>query len=495
MALCKQIPGWRTLCAAVLLLVVSSHLRAQSPGDILWSRIYGGDRYDEANAVQPTPEGGYIMVGYTQSFGLGRWGNGFVMKVDKGGDTLWTKQFGGPGSDVLVSVQVLSDSGYIMTGLSDSEANFEQLWLVRMNKSGAILWQKSYGGATKDIGYSVRRMSDGGFMIAGVSNSFGGGDEDFWLLRTNANGDSLWAKRYGTSGRDYGYDMKPTNDGGFIVTGPTNDMFVWLVKLNASGDTLWTRTFGGALYQESTGVIETSDGGFLISGSATPASGDLQALLVKTDSLGNQVWSRLYGTANYDEGRQVVESPSGGYLLAANGGYPDMQYWFVRVNATGDTLWTRYHGLPGTTRCFDIINADSGDFIAAGSIFDPVNDGDAALTRIKGDGSVSVEPHPSYPSSVALHQNYPNPFNPETQIPFTLSERAFVRLSIVDILGREVALLVNEVREPGNSNVTWNGRARGGIPLASGTYFSVLSVGGNTDESATTITRRMLILK
>jgi hypothetical protein len=495
MDFCRQIPRGRVFLLLAILVGTSLSLHARSPGDILWSKEYGGDRYDEANGVQRTPEGGYIAVGYTQSFGLGRWGNGFVVKTDKSGDTLWTRQFGGPGSDVFVSVKVLPDSGYIMTGLSDSEVNFEQLWLVRMSKNGDILWQKTYGGPAKDIGYCVLSTSDGGFLISGTSSSFGGGDEDFWLLRTDANGDSLWTKRYGTTGRDYGFDMKQTRDGNFIVTGPREDMNVWLLKLNANGDTLWTRTFGGTNYQESTGVIETADGGFLISGSATPVSGNLQAMLIKTDSLGVEQWSHLYGTSQYEEGRQVVESPSGGYLLAGNAGDAAMRYWLVRVNASGDTLWTRYHGTPGTTRCFDIIAADSGDFVVAGNIYDPVNDGNAALTRVAGDGTVGVEPMPQRPTTVVLHQNYPNPFNPETQIPFTLSERAFVRLSIVDILGREVALLVNEVREPGNASVTWNGRGRGGISLASGTYFSVLRVGGSSDEAATTITRRMLIVK
>lgn len=465
------------------------------PQTILWNHTYGGDSYDEADAVRQTYNGGFIAAGYTQSFGLGRFGNGYLIRTDENGDTLWTRLFGSDGMDVFADLIVTPDSGCIAIGLTDTPANFENIYVVKVDKDGNTVFEKNFGGPQKDVALSIAPAEDGGFVMTGGTKSVSVGEEDLFLFKINSEGDSLWFKTYGTTGNDPGYGISASPDGGFIVTGLHNWSDAWLLKVNADGDTLWTKTFGGADYEEANLGIVTPDNGIIFAGSTSSfGAGQLDAYLVKTDSVGNLLWQKTFGFSGYDEGRKIVKNPNGGYIILANtdsqiGG--EFNYYIVSVDENGDTLWTKTIGeMGGEDRAYGIANISSNEYIIAGSTFDQTNLGEATLTLIKDDAAPSGVIKENTVSGFYLYNAYPNPFNPATTIKYSIGStnpgngETLTTLKIYDVLGNEVATLVNKYQITGEYEIKFDGSR-----LSSGLYFCELKAGSFLQ------TRKLMLLK
>jgi hypothetical protein len=268
-------------------------IKTNASGDTLWTRTYGGANWDNGYSVRQTSDGGYIIVGYTTSFGGAGQSNVYLIKTNASGDTLWTRTYGGTNESYGSSVQQTSDGGYIITGQIFLGPKGYDAYLIKTNASGDTLWTRTYGGTSGDYGSFVQPTSDGGYIVAGYTASYGAGGPDVWLIKTNASGDTLWTRTYGGTGGDYCFSGQATSDTGYIVAGYTTSFGaggfdVYLVKTNASGDTLWTRTYGGTSSDFGDGVQQTSDGGYIISGSTNSfGAGGYDAYLIKTDANGN----------------------------------------------------------------------------------------------------------------------------------------------------------------------------------------------------------------
>ena len=203
-------------------------------GDTLWTKTFGGSNPDAGNSVQQTTDGGYIIIGRTYSLG----GNYdvWLIKTNASGDTLWTKTFGGSDNEKGYSVQQTTDGGYIIVGTTYSSVTWiYAIYLIKTNASGGTLWTKTFRGSGEDWGRSVQQTTDGGYIIVGDTESFGAGRSDIWLIKTNASGDTLWTKTFGGNYYEKGYSVQQTTDGGYIIAGCTvtfgaggND--VWLIK-------------------------------------------------------------------------------------------------------------------------------------------------------------------------------------------------------------------------------------------------------------------------
>ncbi len=468
---------------------------AAFPQSILWNHTYGGDAYDEANSVQMTNDSGFIAVGYTQSFGLGRFGNAYMIKTNAGGDTLWTKMFGGDGIDVFADLIATPDSGYIAVGLTDTPNNFENIYVVKVDNEGNTLFEKNFGGPQKDVGVSIAPADDGGFVITGGTKSISVGEEDLFLFKIDAAGDSLWFKTYGTPGNDPGYGINPADDGGFIVSGLYNWSDAWLLKADANGDTLWTKTFGGSDYDEANFPIQTADNGYIFCGSTSSmGAGGLDAYVVKTDSIGNMIWQKTYGFSGYDEGRRIVAKPGGGYMILANTDSQipaEFNYYLVSADENGDTVWTETIGTTGgEDRAYDLLNISQSEYIIAGSTFDAVNLNNATLTVVNDDSAPVGLKEDYKVTGYYLDNAYPNPFNPSTTIEYSVGLSAgnsgsqLTTLKIYDVLGKEVAVLVNSIQAPGQYQVKFNAAG-----LASGLYFYRLTSGSFVQ------TKKFMLLK
>ncbi len=212
-------------------------LKLDANGNIQWQKTYGGSDNDRGRAIQQTSDGGYVVVGSTYSFGVGR-RDAWVLKLDANGNIQWQKTYGGGGWDYGSAVQQTSDGGYIVSGASDSFGANTDAWVLKLDANGNIQWQKTYGGSSSEWGNSIRQTSDGGYVMAGFTYSFGAGNVDTWVIKLDAAGNVQWQKTYGGSGREVGNIIQLTADGGYIVAGDTSSFGVddmWVLKLDANG--------------------------------------------------------------------------------------------------------------------------------------------------------------------------------------------------------------------------------------------------------------------
>ncbi len=267
-------------------------IKTDSTGDAMWTRTYGGANYDGGRSVAQTTDGGYVIAGWTKSAGAGN-EDFWLIKTDALGDTIWTRIYGGEYKDYGYAVTEAADGGYVIAGYTRSfGAGGDDGWLIKTNASGNTTWVRTHGGAANDEIRAVAQTADGGYIITGSTESFGAGCKDVWLIKTNATGDATWTRTFGGTNTDVGYSVAQTTDGGYIITGYTfsfgaGHQDVYLIRTDASGDTAWTRTFGRADMDHGYSVTQTTDGGFAVAGWSTSFGGGSEDVyLIKTDSAG-----------------------------------------------------------------------------------------------------------------------------------------------------------------------------------------------------------------
>lgn len=299
-------------------------IRTDSAGDTLWRRTFGGGKEDYGRAVLQTfPDSGFIIIGTTFSFGPGR-ADVFVVKTDEQGDTLWMKALGRTGvHDYGTAIHQTVDGGYIICGhaIPVWSGDYDIL-LMRTDASGDTLWTRSYGDASRqDYAHCVKQTADGGFVVAGRSVTMDGSDDDILLIRTYEDGEVRWERRYGGSGEDYCMSFEQATDGGFILTGYTTSTGhgladLYLLKTDGIGGLRWQRTHGGALGDYGFDVRRTPDGGYIVAGETYSfGEGQGDVYIVKTDSKGRLVWTRTYGCDGSDAARSLTGTSDGGYAV------------------------------------------------------------------------------------------------------------------------------------------------------------------------------------
>ena len=247
----------------------NDEIKPRNNGD-KWMKTYGGADDEFGSSVQQTPDGGYIIFGITESFGAGR-EDFWLIKTDSAGNKIWDQTYGGEGADMVSFGQQTSDGGYIMVGWTYSfEVGKADIWLVKTDSQGNKVWDKLFGGNGYETASEVWQTSDDGFVIIGYTDSFGSGSRDMWLIKTDAEGNLLWDKTYGGIKDDQGHSMKITSDGGFILAGgkytsqTTNKFDVWLIKTDSAGEIIWDKTYGGSEHETAWCVQQTTDGGYII---------------------------------------------------------------------------------------------------------------------------------------------------------------------------------------------------------------------------------------
>jgi hypothetical protein len=274
-------------------------IRTDSNGDTLWTKTYGGTGAEYAYSMLQTSDGGFTMAGSTTSFGAGG-ADVYLIHTDANGNIAWTRTFGGTGDDYGYSVRQTADNGYIIAGETYSfGAGGKDVYLIRTDINGDTLWTKTLGGSLDDNARTVIEKADSGYVLSGYTKSFGTGMSDAYLISTNANGNVLWSKTYGSADDDFSYSMNTTNDGGYILTGETfgfgsgGASDIYLIRTDINGDTIWTKILGRPALRMDYGnsVQQASDGGFIIAGqSVDPGAGvppSFQGYLLKTDSGGS----------------------------------------------------------------------------------------------------------------------------------------------------------------------------------------------------------------
>jgi hypothetical protein len=371
-----------------------------------------------------------------------------LLKTDERGIQQWYRDFGGTSIEMGYSAQQTSDGGYIVAGYTMSYGSgVSDVYMVKTDTLGNQLWYRTFGGSSGDGAYSIRQTCDSGYIIAGFTCSYGNGNSDVYLIKTDSEGNQLWYRTFGGFYSEEGYCVQQTLDCGYVVVGYTcsygagsND--VYLIKTDSTGNQQWYRTFGGTHYDYGWSVQQTNDSGYIIVGFTGSFGGGRNVYVIKTDSTGIQEWSQTYGGNNYDEGYCVKQTNDGGYIIV------------------------------GQTFSY-----------GAGS-------SDVYLIRLECElNRLSINPCSDVQQTANLRQfslfsAYPNPFNNKTSIKFELTEACKTSLIVYDIKGHEVRRLVDDWRGAGIYEVEFDGEG-----LSSGVYLIALDAGKMRE------TRKIVLIK
>jgi hypothetical protein len=467
---------------------------------VIWHTNYGGTYNDEGSAGCRLADGGYVVLGATYSYGAGDH-DIYLLRLNEFGDTLWSRSYGGSAADYGYDIQVTQDNGFIITGLTQSYGyGGGDVYLLKVDSTGTLLWSRTYGGTARDEGRSVQCTFDGGFVIAGTTNSFGAGYADVYVVKTNADGFVQWTRTYGGAGGDSGAAVRITRDSGLVIVGSTGSFgtgysSMYLIRTNRNGDSLWATTCGGDQADFGYSVETTPDGGLILVGkSSSFGYGYADVLLVKTDPSGFVEWQQAYGGFKEDCGYAVKSTPEGGYLVAGTTesfGNGKIDCFVIKIDPVGTALWTNTYGGTRSDYCRTLL-VEPGAFFLIGHSYSYTSGGsDVYVVKAHGDESTPVDDTQPYdlPVSHVLAQNYPNPFNSSTTIEFTLLRREPVRLTIYNVLGQVIREWSFKLADAGTTVVAWDGADSRGAQVSSGVYFYRF-------ESETAVaTRKMVLLK
>ena len=329
-------------------------LKLNAMGEIQWQRTLGGTSTESAYSVQATSDGGYIVVGQTYSNDGDVSGNHgdwdcWVVKLSSTGVIEWQKTLGGSNVDQAYTIQQTFDGGYILAGKSVSNDGdvtgnhgYFDVWVVKLNDMGDIQWQKSLGGGTgAEFAQSVRQTSDGGYIVAGSTNSTDGdvsgnnGTDDYWVVKLTSTGIIEWQKALGGKSIDVAHSIYQTSDGGYVVVGHSGSnnsgdvsgnhggFDAWVVKLNSTGELLWQKSLGGSGPDWGFSIQQTNDDGYIISGETQSTDGDVlgndggaDSWVIKLNNLGEVQWQRTFGGLDAEGGNSIQQTYDGGYIVA-----------------------------------------------------------------------------------------------------------------------------------------------------------------------------------
>ena len=367
-------------------------------GEIVWNKTYGGSLNDFGSSIVQTNDGGLAILGYSESqdgelTGKSRAGNDYwILKLDNEGTVQWSKTYGGSGDDIGTNMIQTNDGGYLLGGYSmssDGDASknegFHDNWFVKLDASGSMEWEKSYGFSGHDHSYSLIQTKDGGYFSAGfldVTASGGAGNEtitrhgigEFWGQKFDSKGELEWRRYYGGTNNDRAYKVLQAKDGGFMMFGLTeSDDFdientngsyeFWVVKLDEGGEMLWEKTFGGSGIEQAYDAAPAKDGGFVIvgqgysnDGDATGNHGSSDVWVIKIDEKGKLLWQKMLGGSNFELAQGVASAKDGSFFITGNSRSTDgdilinqgeNDFLVIQLSGEGDLLWENTYGGSG----------------------------------------------------------------------------------------------------------------------------------------------------
>jgi len=472
------------LVSIIWLLGMLSVGRCQAP-DTLWFRNFGGAYSDEGWQVQETVDGRLIVVGSGMSGNFGNW-DIYLIKTDSDGNMLWTRTFGGPNTDRGNAIRQTPDGGYIVAGWKRSSAQGgAEICLIKTNSYGDLLWTRTYSDYQNQEAGSIELTPDGGYVIAGWMTNMPI-YEDIFIMKTDSLGNIIWRKNYGGHDSEKAWSVKNTSDGGFVIAG-WSDIFprgsdIYVIKTDQNGDTVWTRVYGTMYDDLATSILETPDHRYIVGGCVGADSYERRAALLFLGENGDSLATAILP---YTEIHSVEMTSDSGLIISGSTLDTLSTAFIAKTDMNGQEIWAKIFAPGSSVSCYAysaIQTLDSG-YVFTGST--QAYPEDVVLAKMAREQTgIDDQQHSVLPERIALFQNYPNPFNPATTIRYELPEFAEVTIEIYDILGRKVATLVSGPQQAGPHRVVWDG---GEYP--SGIYFYRLKTNDFVE------TKKMLLLK
>jgi len=369
-----KIRGREVHLSVLFVLLCVGALQGHGP-DTLWSRTYGGVEDDICYDMKKTSDGGYILVGETKSFGSGSFSDIYIVKTDESGDSMWTRVYGGDEGDFGYSIQQTFDGGYIISGNTASFGAFSDIYLLKTDANGDSMWAKMYDKADFNDGWAVIQTADSGYIVVGFAFWWSTMQSDVYIIKTDDQGDTLWNKTFGGSDRDRVYAVHQTLDGGYIITGATESFSaiwadVYLIKTDGSGNEEWSKLIGGSYNDMAFSVYQTNDNSYVIAGwTSSYGPPGRNAYIINTDSVGDIQWSRVYGGDEDERLYSIDRISNGGYIFAGlteTSGAGSSDVYLIRTDSIGDTIWTGSYGGTGEDIGRAVCETNDGYFAVAG---------------------------------------------------------------------------------------------------------------------------------
>jgi hypothetical protein len=467
---------------ALLLLTLLSITITQAQ-TIQWQKALGGTQFEKGHCIQQTTDQGCIIAGYTNS-NIGNHGDvdAWIVKLDGTGTLQWQKCLGGTDEDYATSIQQTNDGGYIIAGSTTSNDGDvtgnhggSDYWIVKLDATGTILWQKTFGGTSYDKAESIRQTSDGGYIITGYAYSNDGdvtgnhGAIDIWIVKLDGIGTIQWQKCLGGTDDDYARSIQQTTDGGYIIAGGTNSnngnvsgnhgaLDFWIIKLDGTGTIQWKKCLGGTDEDSATSIQQTTDGGYIITGNTGSTNGDITGnhaidnniksndyWIVKLDGTGTIQWQKCLGGTGDEDPYSIQQTIDGGYIVAGNttsndgnvsGIHGSNDVWIVKLNITGNIQWQKCLGGSGHDFVYSNQQTADGGYIMTG--LTNSNDGDVSGNNGNYDAwTIKLSPvvlglTDNTKSTIKL---YPNPAHESLQLQ---TKSPITAIKITDLSGKIV---------------------------------------------------------
>lgn len=440
------------LCSAVLM-----GASAMAQPAILWRRAYGGARDDVNQGMARAQDGGFVLSGSTNSFVPDSAGI-YLVKTDPSGTVEWSSVCGGPVAEWCHAVTACSDGGFITAGETWSFGpglpDYPNIYLIKFTSNGDTAWTRVFGGVRDDVAYGVQTTSDGGYAVAGYTESFGVGapHANMFLLKLDADGDSLWMHTYGDSvGQEYAWSLHRLDSGGYVLGGATfsgpGGGGALVVKTDNTGLLEWSTRFIIEQQTEIHAVCEVP-GGVVVSGITLTdsLSRECKMFLAKLDVNGDTVWTRAYSGQGDDLSCYDVQvTLDGGFILAGgtDNPYPFQYYgnsYLIRTDSAGNVLWRGQYGQEYDDEAHAVLVLEDGGYAVAGTKDGPGRGADYFLLRTERDPALDIHDR-AVPAPLAFQVSaFPNPFNGETTIALNVPPGVRqVTLGTYNLLGQLVA--------------------------------------------------------
>ncbi len=347
----------------------------QTESSDVWAKTFGGTDYEKAFSVQQTTDGGYIVSGYVNPIDEPVNYDFYIIKLSATGTQVWTQTLGGANFEQSFSIQQTMDGGYITAGVTNSYgAGSDDYWIVKLDSVGNQTWDKTIGTYGSEMATSISETSDGGYIVSGIVETYSAGNWD-WVSKLDSGGSQVWSW-YNPSGGSSGegaFSVQQTTDYGYIVAGMVYDSFkeeLKVVKLNSDGTLAWSNTYGGTGDDTVNSIRQTDDGGYIAAGHTnSEGAGGKDAWVLKLDSSGNQVWAQTYGGTSDDEANSVQQTTDGGYVVAgitSSYGAGNKDVWILKLDSSGSQTWANTLGGTSNEEAESIQQTTDGGYIVAG---------------------------------------------------------------------------------------------------------------------------------